>query len=150
MLVRMLWPRILYWTAFAFTILGLFYGMTGYNDTVGLQAQSETQTGGAFFALLGVILMMAGKAWMDFVARSRSRLPCPSCGTRNGFAAMHCTNCGFALRAIHSPNVQTLDTAPGQTPALGLVCQACGMRNLPQARFCSSCASSLLAATRHA
>jgi hypothetical protein len=144
----MLWPRILYWAAFVLTILGLFYGMTGINSTPGPVAQSNTQAGGALFALLGLLVMMGAKAWMDFVVRSRSKLPCPNCGSRNTFAAMHCPSCGVALRAVHSPTASTNDAPPAAPGLLGLVCQSCGMGNPRTARFCSSCASSLQAVPR--
>lgn len=144
-MARMLWPRILYWGSFVLMLLGLFYGITGLNTDTDLESRSYTQAGGALIALIALVGMMGGKAWMDWVVRSRSRLPCPRCGAKNPFAAMHCSSCGLALRVVVSGTQQATELREESGPALGLVCQRCASRNSPSARFCSSCASPLSA-----
>jgi hypothetical protein len=141
-MARMLWPRILYWAAFALIILGLFYAITGLNNTPGLLAQTNTQTGGATFALIGVLVLLGGKYWMDWVVRKRSQLPCAACGRKNHFTAMHCSGCGAALRVTRTQ--EPVPVAPMQ-PTIGLLCSSCGQANGAGARFCVSCGTRLAA-----
>jgi hypothetical protein len=141
--VRPLWPRILYWFSLVLMLIGLFYAVTGITNTPTLAAQSTTQSGGALFALIALVGLLGAKYWMDWVVRKRAQLPCPACGKRNHFTAMHCSVCGTALRVL-----RTQEVVPTQAPpALGLVCSTCGQTNGPGSRFCVSCGTKLQAAS---
>jgi ribosomal protein L40E len=142
---RMLWPRILYWGSFTLMLVGLFYALTGTNTDDDFVSRSYTQTGGAGVAFIALVGMMCAKAWMDYVVRSRTRLPCPRCATKNPFSAMHCSSCGIALRVVVPAGQAASETREDLSTGLGVVCQRCATRNIPSARFCSSCAAPLTA-----
>ena len=140
---RMLWPRILYWTGFVFTMLWLCYGITGLNGTPGLAARSTTQTGSAILALVSVAAMMAAKAWMDAVVRARSRASCPSCNTPVHVANPHCAACGAPQRTTPEM-LRTLANASHATrPESPQACPGCGAPCAADAGFCRSCGRSL-------
>ena len=97
-LMRMLWPRALYWAGVVLTTVGLFYAITGVTNAPGPAARSLTQTGGALLAACGVAAILAGKAWMDAVARARTRVACAGCNRRLEATLMHCPQCGAPQR----------------------------------------------------
>jgi predicted amidophosphoribosyltransferase len=140
---RMLWPRTMYWLGFATTLFGLFYALTGITASTAVLARSSTQTGGAGLAIIGVALMMTGKAWMDALARSRGRLSCPSCSRVVQATHAHCAQCGAPLRT----NVQMLRVLDAAAASSGaprpLYCPGCGSQATTAASFCSHCGRSL-------
>jgi hypothetical protein len=142
---KMLWPRIMYWAGFALTILGLFYALTGINGDPGLADKSQTQTGGALFALVGVLVMMGAKAWMDAVVRLRGRVNCASCNRLIPATLPHCAHCGAPQRTTMSMLRALADTGPlaRSQPAF---CSACGSESAPGASFCRSCGRSQIPA----
>jgi hypothetical protein len=140
---RMLWPRILYWTGFVFTMLWLCYGITGLNGTPGLAARSTTQTGSAILALVSVAVMMAAKAWMDAVVRARSRASCPSCNTPVHVANPHCAACGAPQRTTPEMLRTLASTSHVTRPESPQACPGCGAPCAADAGFCRSCGRSL-------
>jgi predicted amidophosphoribosyltransferase len=139
----MLWPRTMYWLGFATTVLGLFYALTGMTTSTGLLARSNTQTGGAVFAAVGVALMMTGKAWMDVVARSRGRVSCPSCNRAVQATHAHCAQCGAPLRtSVHMLRVLDAAGANSGVPR-SVYCPGCGSQATSAASFCRDCGRSL-------
>jgi hypothetical protein len=136
---RMVWPRIVYWSGFGLTLLGLFYAVTS--------SSSSTQAGGGMFALIGVLMLMGGKAWMDAVVRGRNRLNCPSCGHVVEASARHCAGCGAAQRTttemlgnLHTSVVPS-NPAVAQTNSF---CSGCGAEAAPRAAFCRACGRALV------
>lgn len=143
-LVRsMLWPRIGYWSGFALTGFGLFYAMTGLSNSTELLARSTTQTGGGLFALLGVLAMVGGKAWMDAIVRRRNRVHCLSCAHAVPLTAQHCDNCGAPQRTtpqmLHTlcEKRNDIDGRPS------VFCSKCGSQSSERAAFCANCGMAL-------
>jgi predicted amidophosphoribosyltransferase len=137
-MMRMLWPRIVYWTGVVLTMLGVFYALTGLTAMPGLAARSNTQSGGAVFALVGVLAMMGAKAWMDAVVRARNQANCPACQRRLPATLPHCSSCGAPQRTT-SQILRALVEATS--------CTSCGARAERGAAFCRSCGRAL--ATTH-
>jgi hypothetical protein len=135
---KMLWPRIVYWISFTMMALGLFYALTGINTELGLVHKSDTQTGGAAFALLGVLAMMGGKAWMDAVVRWRCRVNCASCNRLVQATLPHCAHCGAPQRTTTSMLRALADTRP-LARSQPTFCSACGSESALGAGFCRSC-----------
>jgi hypothetical protein len=143
---RMVWPRIVYWVGFSFALIGLLYGMTGWTSTPGLVAKSDTQTGGAVFALIGVLTMLGGKAWMDAIVRQHNRLYCPACGRVVQASAAHCAACGAPQRTT-AEMLRTLRVAAEPTNGVAShansFCPGCGAEAPAGATFCRACGRAL-------
>jgi double zinc ribbon protein len=134
---RMLWPRIPYWVGFALTAFGLLYALTGWNGSTALLAKTYTQTGGAMFAILGVVALMAGKAWMDAVVRARFRMQCSACNQRVDARTPHCHACGAPQRTtLAMLQALAASSRPAMHPS---VCAGCGTNSGPNAAFCRNC-----------
>ena len=96
--MRMLWPRIVYWTGIGLTVFGLFYVLTGGTGAYRVAEKATIQTGGGVFALVGVLAMLGAKGWMDAVVRRRNRASCPACKRVVAATRLHCPACGAPQR----------------------------------------------------
>jgi predicted amidophosphoribosyltransferase len=140
---QMLGPRIVYWLGFAMTVVGLFYALTGITNQLGLVNRSYTQTGGAGFALLGVLAMMVGKAWMDAIVRSRGRVSCAECNRFVQASLPRCSYCGAPLRTT-STILRLLSDSSIAAQSQSLFCSGCGSQAASSASFCRSCGQPLV------